>query len=231
MWACDAIRWSFVDTVGDLNVSPVGPFNKTLCPASPSLQWVLWASVPHLPGQDINTLDHRYYDPLRLPNAHLGVVRSSLSYPNTLDRPSLPLCLPHFCSNAGLVEGRDIPPQRRDFAIHGWISFYHPLTQGSIWTSQVPKLPPWMHALVSDPGGVPGTSPLRTQTAAFRRMQSVGFPLPLHREIILLTTTKSISGLNTQPASLIHPASYSHYWVCTWTSLLTCWLLWSGGTW
>ena len=62
------------------------------------------------------------------------------------------------------------------------------------------------------------------RTAAFRRMQSVGFPLPLHREIILLTTTKSISGLNTQPASLIHPASYSHYWVCTWTSLLTCWL-------
>ena len=57
------------------------------------------------------------------------------------------------------------------------------------------------------------------RTAAFRRMQSVGFPLPLHREIILLTTTKSISGLNTQPASLIHPASYSHYWVCTWTSL------------
>ena len=62
------------------------------------------------------------------------------------------------------------------------------------------------------------------KTAAFRRMQSVGFPLPLHREIILLTTTKSISGLNTQPASLIHPASYSHCWVCTWTSLLTCWL-------
>ena len=60
------------------------------------------------------------------------------------------------------------------------------------------------------------------RTAAFRRMQSVGFPLPLHREIILLTTTKSISGLNTQPASSIHPASYSHYWVCTWTSLLTC---------
>jgi hypothetical protein len=60
------------------------------------------------------------------------------------------------------------------------------------------------------------------RTAAFRRMQSVGFPPPLHREIILVTTTKSISGLNTQPASLIHPASYSHYWACTWTSLLTC---------
>ena len=129
-----------MDTVGDLNVSPVGPFSETLCPASPSLQWVLWASVPHLPSQDLNTLDHRYYDPLRLPNAHLGVVRSSLSYPNTLYRPSLPLSLPHSIS-AELVEGRDIPPQRRDFALR-WISLYHPLTQGSIWTSQVPKLPP-----------------------------------------------------------------------------------------
>ena len=68
------------------------------------------------------------------------------------------------------------------------------------------------------------------RTAAFRRMQNVGFPLPIHRRIILLTTTKSISGLNTQPvehpgifgAPLIHPASYSHCWACTWTSLLTC---------
>ncbi len=129
-----------MDTVGDLNVSPVGPFSETLCPASPSLQWVLWASVPHLPGQDINTLDHRYYDPLRLPNARLGVVRSSLSAPDTLYRPSLRLSLPHSIS-AGLVEGRDIPPQRRDFALR-WISLYRLLTQGSIWTSQVPKLPP-----------------------------------------------------------------------------------------
>ncbi len=62
------------------------------------------------------------------------------------------------------------------------------------------------------------------RTAAFRRMHSVGFPLPIPRKIILLTTPKSISGLNTQSASSIHPASYSHYWACTWTSLLTCWL-------
>ena len=140
--ACHAIRCSFVDTVGDLKVSPVGPFNKTLCPASPSLQWVLWASVPHLPGQGLTPhLDHRYYDPLRLPNARLGVVRSSLSSPDTLYRPSLRLSLPHSTS-AGLVEGRDIPPQRRDFALGGWISSYRLLTQGSMWTSQVPKLPP-----------------------------------------------------------------------------------------
>src|SRR5713101_3093595 len=28
----------------------------------------------------------------------------------------------------------------------------------------------------------------------------------------------------TRPASLLHPASYAHGWVCTWMGLLTCWL-------
>ena len=37
--------------VGDPGVSPIGPSRKTLCPASPSLQWVPWALVPHLTGQ------------------------------------------------------------------------------------------------------------------------------------------------------------------------------------
>src|SRR5206468_8929195 len=27
----------------------------------------------------------------------------------------------------------------------------------------------------------------------------------------------------TRPASLLHPASYAHCWVCTWMGLLTCW--------
>jgi len=27
-----------------------------------------------------------------------------------------------------------------------------------------------------------------------------------------------------RPASSFPPASYAHYWVCTWSSLLTCWL-------
>ena len=35
--------------------------------------------------------DHRYYDPLRLPNVHLGFVRSSLSSPDTLFAPLLSL--------------------------------------------------------------------------------------------------------------------------------------------
>jgi len=38
---------------------------------------------------DHSISDHRYYDPLRLPNVPLRFVRSSLSSPDTLYRPSL----------------------------------------------------------------------------------------------------------------------------------------------
>ncbi len=48
--ACSAILRSFVATVCELEVSPICPSEETLCPASPSLRWVLWTSVPHLPG-------------------------------------------------------------------------------------------------------------------------------------------------------------------------------------
>jgi hypothetical protein len=60
--------------VGDLEVSPISPPSRTVCPASPSLPWVAWASLPHLP---------RYCAPLRLPAALLGSLRVR-SLPNTL---------------------------------------------------------------------------------------------------------------------------------------------------
>jgi len=63
---CFAIRVSFVDTVCELNVSPVVPLSRVSCPASPSLQWVPWASVPHLLAT-IPSWQHRYYALLRLP--------------------------------------------------------------------------------------------------------------------------------------------------------------------
>jgi hypothetical protein len=58
----------------DLEVSSIFPFSRTLCPTSPSLQWVAWASLPHLP---------RYYARLRLPFAPLGVL-CSRSFTDTL---------------------------------------------------------------------------------------------------------------------------------------------------
>lgn len=43
-------------------------------PTSPSLQWVLRVTVPHLIEQ-LNLAVHRYYDPLRLPIVLLGFLR------------------------------------------------------------------------------------------------------------------------------------------------------------
>jgi hypothetical protein len=75
--------------VGDLEVSPICPPSRTVCPASPSLPWVPWASVPHLP---------RSRAPLRLPALPLGSLRVR-SLPNTLSAPSL--CVPCGSCMAG----------------------------------------------------------------------------------------------------------------------------------
>jgi hypothetical protein len=75
--------------VGDLWGSPIVATSETLCPASPSLQWVAWAYLPHLSGQPHCTV-HRYYDPLRLANASLRFVHSSLSAPDTFPMRARP---------------------------------------------------------------------------------------------------------------------------------------------
>jgi len=59
-----------VETVGRLDVLPVCPPRHALSPASPSLQWVAWASLPH---------PRRYYAQLRLPSAPLGSLHLSLA--------------------------------------------------------------------------------------------------------------------------------------------------------
>jgi hypothetical protein len=89
--------------------------------------------------------------------------------------------------------------------------------QGNHWLSQVSRLPLWLHALVSDPGGVLNARRSASRTTAFQRVPAVGF-------CSLRTTTLHISGLNTEPAPLIRPASDSRYRVCPRTSLLACWL-------
>ncbi|MGB2690840.1 MAG: hypothetical protein WBC36_17805 [Desulfobacterales bacterium] len=51
-----ALHRSCGDTVCGLRVPPVVPFDRSLCPAPPSLQWVAWASLPHLLDQTILSL-------------------------------------------------------------------------------------------------------------------------------------------------------------------------------
>jgi len=50
------------------------------------------------------------------------------------------------------------------------------MKQGDRWLSQVPEFPLWTHAPLSDPGGVLRTRHSAPRTAAFRRLQTVGFP-------------------------------------------------------
>ena len=65
----------FGDMVCGLRVPPIVPLSRSSYPASPSLKWVPRTRFPILPVEKTSILDHRYYDPLRLPNAHLGFVR------------------------------------------------------------------------------------------------------------------------------------------------------------
>jgi hypothetical protein len=78
-----------------------------------------------------------------------------------------------------------------------------------------------MHALVSDPGGDLDTCLSVSRSAAFQFPETVGFhfqyPGSYHQ-----TTIIDFSGLNTEPASLIHLASDSRYRAYPQTSLLTC---------
>jgi len=48
-------------------------------------------------------------------------------------------------------------------------------TPGNHWLSHVPRFPPCVHALVSDPGGVLNARRSASRTAAFQRVHAVGF--------------------------------------------------------
>ena len=75
-----AVHWPAVVRVGELEVSPLFPARGTLCSTAPSLPWVAWASLPHLP---------RYYAPLRLPPC-------PSRGPSLVARSPIPCSLPSF---------------------------------------------------------------------------------------------------------------------------------------
>ena len=112
-----------MDTVGEPGVSPIGPSRKTLCPALPSLQWVPWVAVPHLP---------RYYAPLRLPPARLGSLRLSLASRY------------RACFTAFVVSLSGSWPGRSPQVTPGPLVTRSPnpgIMRGDRWFSQVPELP------------------------------------------------------------------------------------------
>src|SRR5262245_4729744 len=109
-------------------------------------------------------------------------------------------------------------------------AFGHPVPQsghggqGDRWLSQVPELPLWLHAPLSDPGGVLSPRPIASRTAAFRRLQTVGFPLNTSLRDILLSTTIHISGLNHAACILATPGFVRPHTGRHAGSLLTGWL-------
>jgi hypothetical protein len=103
--------------------------------------------------------------------------------------------------------------------------------QGGRWLSQVPERPLERHAPLSAPGGVLGTRPIASRTAAFRPLDTVGFPRPTTWRAILLSTTIHISGRHDAacrlvPSSSVRPFLGLHVEVTT--DLLA--RRWSGGT-
>src|SRR5438128_9622983 len=81
-----------------------------------------------------------------------------------------------------------------------------------------------MHAPLSDPGGVLRTRHTAPRTVAFRRLQTVGFPLCTALRDILLSTTIHISGLNDAACILATPGSVRPLAGRHAGSLLTGWL-------
>ena len=160
-----------------------------LCPTTPSLPWVAWASLPHL---------HRYSAPLRLPAVPLGgcAGRSPSRYLAcfTACVVSLTGACPGGSTHVppGLVGTRSPSPGR---------------PQGDRGLSHVPEFPLWLHAPLSDPGGVPHTRPIASGTAAFRSLDTVGFPLDPLLRAILLATTLRLAGLNHAAGLLATPGS------------------------
>src|SRR5713101_4092821 len=154
-----AVPWGSGDTIGEHKVSLVCLPTGTLCSTAPSLPWVAWASLPHL---------HRYYAPLRLPPPRLGgfACRSPARY--------------LACFRVFVVSQKGSWSSGSPRPCQGLWSPGPPLResdQGDRWLSQVPELPLWMHAPLSDPGGVLDTRHTASRTAAFRRLHTVGFPL------------------------------------------------------
>ena len=173
-------------------------------------------SPPYRP--DCTTAGHRYYDPLRLPNAYLGFVRSSLSAPDTLCRPSLSFVSPLKAES--LLGGT--------LHTNAGISLMLDLLLPSIYTRTHLDLPSFQATPVT---ACPGLRPRWCPDCLPFRNPDCCLPLCSERRLSFwspknypMATMCKISGLNTQPAALIYPASDSCYQVCPRTSLLICWL-------
>ena len=191
----------------DFRVSLISPPSSTLCPASPSLGWVAWVSLPHL-------LDRlrglRYYVQLRLPLHLLGSLRLSLA--------SRYLCWPPFGLCSSRLVGRVGSPRLRLAICCTGSPYLSGCSPTRSWRfSQVPRLPLYAHAPLAVSGGVRDVCHNTSRIHAFQSLQTVGFPR-YHSELSMLslwTTHYTFRRSVTRPTHSLHLAPNTPSWICT----------------
>ncbi len=199
--------------VGGLEVSPIVPPSRTFCPASPSLQWVPWASVPHLPG-----LQALARSPSVLCSATTATTPSRR--PSVVPRSPIPWCDPLLHSQPG---PRTTPPRwARRFSTPAPRSGTFPRSVVALPSSRVTPL---NACPALRPRWCPQHSPYRVQDCCLpRACNASAFPSRWHARAILLTTTIHISGLNDAACILATPGSIPPITGAHAGSLLTGWL-------
>jgi len=134
------------------------------------------------PIDQVTHLDHRYYDPLRLPTALLRFLRSSLSSPNTLLLPFL--CVSHSWGLGRMAEATFLPPGVYPLGIGSPTPY---LSQGDNWLSSPRRRLhepearflgyPFVYMPCSQTPVVSCTHRHGVyKTAAFHQLHNVGFP-------------------------------------------------------
>ena len=155
---------------------------------SPSLQWVAWASLPHL---------HQYYAPLRLPHCPSRVASLVARFP-------IPCVLRWVCGVPyGLVLGLKLPNHARAFG--------RPVPQSGICARRQRALPSSRVTPVDTcpalrPRWGPSDSPMRLWDCCLPAQRDCRLS-PLNAlGVILLPTTITISGLH-HAACILDPSS------------------------
>jgi len=165
-----------------------------LCPTAPSLLWVAWASLPHLP---------RYYAPLRLPPCPSRVASLVARFP-------IPCLLLWFVvSPKGSLSGRSAQTAPGPLVTRSPTPGLWSRRQVALPSSRVPPL---KTCPALRPRWCPAHSPKRTQDCCL--------PATGNRR---LTTTLPISGLNHAACLLATPGSVRPLTGRHAGSLLTCW--------
>lgn len=185
----------------------VVPFNETLCPASPSLQWAPWASVPHLLSQSLP-------QPSVLCSAKTANCPSriaSLSLAFRYLACSLRLCPVSRLPQGSRLAGRRKPPPSPRVLVFGSIPRLLPHQQGDSRLSQVPELPPKIHA--------PSQTPVVSRPLAFScpgllpsaRCTASAFPFTTSRKRLSFCPRLYIfRGSVTRPAPSLLSAPHTH---------------------